>query len=48
VAALDHPGAFSVFTLVGTRAVAPGPPDADLPDHDQAAMSRLFAHEMPD
>ena len=48
VAALDHPGAFSVLTLVGTRAVAPGPPDADLPDHDQAAMSRLFAHEMPD
>src|SRR5215218_10757192 len=48
VAALDHPGAFSVLTLVGTRAVAPGPPDADLSDHDQAAMSRLFAHEMPD
>ncbi|MYV67782.1 alpha/beta fold hydrolase, partial [Streptomyces sp. SID2131] len=25
VAALDHPGAFSALTLVGTRAVAPGP-----------------------
>ncbi len=48
VAALDHPGAFSALTLVGTRAVAPGPPDADLPDHDQAAMSRLFARAMPD
>ncbi len=48
VAALDHPGAFSALTLVGTRAVAPGPPDDDLPDHDQATMSRLFAHPMPD
>ena len=48
VAALDHPRAFSALTLVGTRAVAPGPPDDDLPDHDQATMSRLFAHPMPD
>jgi pimeloyl-ACP methyl ester carboxylesterase len=47
VAALDHPGAFSALTLAGTRAVAPGPPDTDLPDHDQATMSRLFAHPMP-
>ncbi|MBQ0887251.1 alpha/beta hydrolase [Streptomyces sp. RM72] len=48
VAALDHPGAFSALTLVGTRAVAPGPPDDDLPDHDRATMSRLFARPMPD
>ncbi|MFW6719738.1 alpha/beta fold hydrolase [Streptomyces sp. MAR4 CNY-716] len=48
VAALDHPGAFSALTLAGTRAVAPGPPDDDLPDHDEAAMSRLFAQAMPD
>ncbi|MEP7113307.1 MAG: alpha/beta hydrolase [Ilumatobacteraceae bacterium] len=48
VAALDHPGAFSALTLAGTRAVAPGPPDDDLPDHDQTTMSRLFAHPMPD
>lgn len=48
VAVLDHPGAFSALTLVGTRAVAPGPPDDDLPDHDQAVMSRLFARPMPD
>jgi pimeloyl-ACP methyl ester carboxylesterase len=48
VAALDHPGAFSALTLAGTRAVAPGPPDDDLPDHDQATMRRLFAHPMPD
>jgi pimeloyl-ACP methyl ester carboxylesterase len=48
VAALDHPRAFSALTLVGTRPVAPGPPDEDLPDHDQATMSRVFAHPMPD
>jgi pimeloyl-ACP methyl ester carboxylesterase len=48
VAALDHPDAFSALTLVGTRAVAPGPPDDDLPDHDQATMGRLFARPMPD
>ncbi|MGW4147200.1 alpha/beta fold hydrolase [Streptomyces albogriseolus] len=48
VAALDHPDAFSALTLAGTRAIAPGPPDDDLPDHDQATMSRLFGHPMPD
>ncbi|MFG3112256.1 alpha/beta fold hydrolase [Streptomyces tendae] len=48
VAALDHPGTFSALTLVGTRAVAPGPPDDDLPDHDEATMGRLFARPMPD
>ncbi len=48
VAALDHPGAFAALTLVGTRAVAPGPPDADLPDHDAATMRRLFALPTPD
>ena len=48
VAALDHPGAFSALTVVGTRPVAPGPADDDLPDHDPATMSRLFARPMPD
>src|SRR4029450_2598168 len=48
VAALDHPGAFSALTLAGPRAVAPGRPDDDLPDHDQATMSRLFSRPMPD
>jgi pimeloyl-ACP methyl ester carboxylesterase len=48
VAVLDHPDSFSALTLVGTRPVAPGPPDDDLPDHDQATMSRLFARPMPD
>lgn len=48
VAVLDHPGTFSALTLAGTRPVAPGPPDEDLPDHDRATMSRLFARPMPD
>jgi pimeloyl-ACP methyl ester carboxylesterase len=48
VAALDHPGAFSALTLAGTRAVAPGPSDDDLPDHDEAVMTRVFAQPMPD
>ena len=48
VAALDHPSAFSALTLVSTRPVAPGQPDADLPDHDKATMRRLFALPMPD
>lgn len=48
VAVLDHPRAFAALTLVGTRAVAPGPPDDDLPDHEQATMGRLFARPLPD
>lgn len=48
VAALDHPEAFAALTLVGTRPVAPGPVDDDLPDHDAATMQRRFALPMPD
>jgi len=48
VAALDHPEAFSALTLVGTRPVAPGPVDDDLPDHDAAVMDRLFSRPEPD
>lgn len=48
VAALDHPRAFDRLTLVGTRPVAPGPVDPDLPDHDGGAMSRMFALPEPD
>jgi pimeloyl-ACP methyl ester carboxylesterase len=48
VAALDHPDAFSALTLVGTRPVAPGRVDKDLPDHDKATMNRQFALPMPD
>ena len=47
VAALDHPDAVSALTLIGTRPVAPGPVDDDLPDHDAATMSRLFSRSMP-
>jgi pimeloyl-ACP methyl ester carboxylesterase len=48
VAALDRPEAFSALTLAGTRPVAPGPVDDDLPDHDAATMDRLFSSPMPD
>jgi pimeloyl-ACP methyl ester carboxylesterase len=48
VAALDYPEAFSALTLAGTRPVAPGPVDDDLPDHDAATMDRLFSRPMPD
>lgn len=47
VAVLDHPDVFSALTLVGTRPVAPGPVDADLPDHDAEAMNRLSSRPMP-
>ncbi|WP_030462182.1 alpha/beta fold hydrolase [Kitasatospora sp. NRRL B-11411] len=48
VAALEHPGAFSALTLVGTRPVAPGPVDGDLPDHHGPTVKRLFARPQPD
>jgi pimeloyl-ACP methyl ester carboxylesterase len=48
VAALDHAPAFSALTLVGTRPVAPGRVDDDLPDHDTPTMDRLFSRPMPD
>lgn len=48
VAALDHPNAFSALTLAGTRPVAPGRPDDDLPAHDATTTGRLFSRPMPD
>ncbi|WP_280461104.1 alpha/beta fold hydrolase [Nocardia carnea] len=48
VAALDHPDIFSALTLVGTRPVAPGPVDKDLPDHDRAVMGAMFSRPRPD
>ncbi|SKC68995.1 alpha/beta fold hydrolase [Krasilnikoviella flava] len=48
VAAIEHPGSFAALTLAGTRSVAPGPVDDDLPDHDAATMGRLFSLPMPD
>src|SRR5664279_3924558 len=38
IAALDHPDAFSALTLAGTRPVAPGPVDDDLPAHRRRVM----------
>lgn len=48
VAALDFPDSFSTLTLYGTRPVAPGPVDDDLPDHDQPIMRILFSSALPD
>ncbi len=48
VAALEHPDAFSALTLVGSRPVAPGPVDDDLPDHDPALISARSSLSMPD
>jgi pimeloyl-ACP methyl ester carboxylesterase len=48
VAAREYQAAVSALTLAGTRPVAPGPPDDDLPDHDAATMGRLFSQRMPD
>ncbi|WP_410672015.1 alpha/beta fold hydrolase [Amycolatopsis sp. cmx-4-68] len=48
VAALDHADAFSALTLVGSRPVAPGPVDDDLPDHEEAAMKARFEVPKPD
>lgn len=48
VAALDHPVRFSALTVVGTRPVAPGPVDEDLPDHDMARLGAMFARPAPD
>jgi pimeloyl-ACP methyl ester carboxylesterase len=48
VAALDHPTAFSALTLAGTRPVAPGPVDDDLPGHEAPTIDQLFSRAMPD
>ncbi len=48
VAALNHPESFCALTLVGTRPVAPGPVDDDLPDHDAEVMDRLLSRAGPD
>ena len=37
--ALDHPGRVRTLTLVATRPTAPGPADADLPDHAPEVMA---------
>ncbi|MEV5827855.1 alpha/beta hydrolase [Spirillospora sp. NPDC052242] len=39
--ALDHPGRVATLTLIGTRPVAPGPVDPDLPDHAPELMEHF-------
>ncbi|MGY0231538.1 alpha/beta fold hydrolase [Longispora urticae] len=46
--ALDHPDQVASLTLVSTRPVAPGPVDADLPDHAPELMGQLFGRPAPD
>lgn len=48
VAAIEHPAVVNALTLVGTRPVAPGPVDDDLPDHDAAVMQQMFSGPEPD
>jgi RHS repeat-associated protein len=48
VAALDHADVFTALTLVGTRPVAPGPVDKDLPDHDRSVMAAFRSRPAPD
>lgn len=47
-AALDHSDVVSALTLVGTRPVAPGPVDADLPNHEPSVMEAFMAQPAPD
>ncbi|TDU91282.1 pimeloyl-ACP methyl ester carboxylesterase [Kribbella voronezhensis] len=46
--ALDHPDQVASLTLVSTRPVAPGPVDADLPDHAPEVMAQVFGRPAPD
>jgi pimeloyl-ACP methyl ester carboxylesterase len=39
--ALDHPSRVASLVLVGTRPVAPGPADHDLPEHSPAVMAHF-------
>ncbi|RFS87577.1 alpha/beta hydrolase [Actinomadura spongiicola] len=46
--ALDHPDRVSALTLIATRPTAPGPADADLPEHDPELMKFIFSAPQPD
>lgn len=46
--ALDHREQVASLTLVGTRPVAPGPADPDLPEHQPETMAQLFGLPEPD
>ena len=39
--ALDHPSRVASLTLIGTRPLAPGPVDDDLPEHSPAVMDHF-------
>jgi pimeloyl-ACP methyl ester carboxylesterase len=39
--ALDHPSRVASLVLIGTRPVAPGPVDDDLPEHSPAIMAHF-------
>ncbi|WP_242901251.1 alpha/beta fold hydrolase [Actinomadura terrae] len=40
--ALDHPGRLATLTLISTRPTAPGPADADLPEHAPEMMAHFM------
>lgn len=40
--ALDHPARVTTLTLIATRPTAPGPADADLPEHAPELMARFM------
>ncbi|WP_067454993.1 alpha/beta fold hydrolase [Actinomadura macra] len=40
--ALDHPDRVATLTLIATRPTAPGPADADLPEHAPQLMSHIM------
>ncbi|MFC6878842.1 MULTISPECIES: alpha/beta fold hydrolase [Actinomadura] len=46
--ALDHPDRVASLTLVGTRPTAPGPADADLPEHAPELMAFVTGAPKPD
>jgi pimeloyl-ACP methyl ester carboxylesterase len=46
--ALEHPDQVASLTLISTRPVAPGPVDADLPDHAPEVLEQLFGRAQPD
>jgi pimeloyl-ACP methyl ester carboxylesterase len=46
--ALDHPERVATLTLIAARPTAPGPADADLPDHAPEIMAGLAARPQPD
>jgi pimeloyl-ACP methyl ester carboxylesterase len=46
--ALDHPGRVRTLVIIGSRPVAPGPTDDDLPEHDQAPMEMVVSAPEPD